>query len=564
MVVKTVLKFISVLGNRPYEECSYYMDHQDNKAKESHYVQYSILELLQKQGVVPDKIIVLTTQEAYENNWIKNIKANNDSGLESILKEFCQSSGAEARNIMIPAGKNEEELWEMFNVVLNCIDEGDEIILDITHSFRYIPMLTFIVLIYARIVKKCTIKDVYYGAYEAAKNGDAPIYVLTPYVTLFDWIIAVERYLSTGDAERLMELTKTEAAKISRGIRKSIPSDGELDKRLLFREPDTLRLLAESMHYFSEVIRTCRGPEITQAITDLREKVDLVVESAAHERVKPLSPIIDLVKYRFDRFHTGSSVLNAIESAKWCLEKRMYQQGFTILQEGLISWACEQEALDIQDVNERKRITSAAHITSKSSLVSDDQYKAVFGIISNMSAIRNDINHAGWRKDAAKITKFEGLLRKFIAEAEAVFNPHDNLFESSNLIDSASRSMLLILSHPMTVKQRKDAEESLKVTKFVALPEHLAFLWSDVPPDLDDLEEYLESIKQWVVENGKPGDYALVQGDFGATTALVNHCRAHGIVPVYATTRRKAVERVNGEKIIIEREFEHVRFRIYP
>jgi len=160
-VVKTVLKFISVLGNRPYEECSYYMDHQDNKAKESHYVQYSILELLQKQGVVPDKIIVLTTQEAYENNWIKNIKANNDSGLESILKEFCQSSGAEARNIMIPAGKNEEELWEMFNVVLNCIDEGDEIILDITHSFRYIPMLTFIVLIYARIVKKCTI--VYFG-----------------------------------------------------------------------------------------------------------------------------------------------------------------------------------------------------------------------------------------------------------------------------------------------------------------------------------------------------------------------------------------------------------------
>lgn len=558
-----MLKFISVLGNRPYDECSYYMGNPSNKAKECHYVQYSLLKLLQKHGVIPEKVIVLTTQGAYENNWIKNIKAPHDSGLEELLEGFCSSTGTQVRNIMIPTGKNEEELWEMFKIVLNCIDEGDEIILDITHSFRYIPMLTFIVLIYARIVKKCAIKDIYYGAYEAAQNGDAPIYVLTPYVNLFDWIIAVERYLSTGDAERLRELTRSEATKINKEIRIDVPSNGELDRRLLFREPNALKLLAKSMHNFSEVMRTCRGPGITQVITNLKANIELVVESAAHEKVKPLSPIIDLVKSRFDKFHSGSDIINVIEAAKWCLEKRMYQQGFTILQEGLISWACEQKALDKKDVDEREKITDEAHMIDKPSLESDDQYNTVLSIISSMGVTRNDINHAGWRKDAAKITKFEGILRNHIADAEAVFNQCENFVTSSKPTASEIRSMLLILSHPLTVKQRKDAEESLKVTNFVALPEKMAYLWSNIPPDLDELDKYLEPIKQWAIENGKPGDYALVQGDFGATIALVDHCRVHGIVPVYATTRRKAVERVNGEKITIEREFEHVRFRMY-
>jgi len=558
-----VLKFISVLGNRPYDKCSYYMDTPNNGATESHYVQYSILELLRKQGVIPNKVIVLTTQEAYKNNWINNIKDSNETGLGGLLEEFSSFTGTQVRNIMIPAGKDENELWEMFNIILDCIDEGDEVILDITHSFRYIPMLTFVVLIYARVVKKCKIKDIYYGAYEAAQNGDAPIYVLIPYVTLFDWIIAVERYLSTGDADKLRELTKSEASKISAEIRKDIPSVEEVDKYLLFREPNALKLLAESMHYFSEVIRTCRGPEITQAIVNLKANIESVVVNAAHEKVKPLSPIIDLVKSRFDMFHTSSDINNVIEAAKWCLEKRMYQQGFTILQEGLIAWACEQRALDKMDKNERKKINDVTNITDQPNLGPDDPYMAVLKIISSMSATRNDINHAGWRKDAAKITGFEGSLRRFIADAEAVFNKCENLVTSAKPTDSESRSMLLILSHPLTVKQRKDAEESLKVTNFVPFPEDLAYLWSNIPPDLDELDEYLKPLKKWVIESGKPGDYALVQGDFGATMALVDHCRAYGIVPVYATTRRKAVERMNGEKITIEREFEHIRFRVY-
>jgi len=43
---------------------------------------------------------------------------------------------------------------EIFRTIFDEIDENDEIIFDVTHSFRYLPMLVFIVINYARVVKK--------------------------------------------------------------------------------------------------------------------------------------------------------------------------------------------------------------------------------------------------------------------------------------------------------------------------------------------------------------------------------------------------------------------------
>ena len=82
--------------------------------------------------------------------------------------------------------------------MLNEIDEGDHIILDITHSFRFFPVLAFIVLSFARITKKCEIKGIFYGAM-GSRAGDAgqtaqihiPIFDLTPSVELFDWFFRV-------------------------------------------------------------------------------------------------------------------------------------------------------------------------------------------------------------------------------------------------------------------------------------------------------------------------------------------------------------------------------------
>ena len=66
---------------------------------------------------------------------------------------------------------------------------------------------------------------------------------------------------------------------------------------------------------FSEIVRTCRGQEFKMAALKVKESIDFVLESAAHERIKPLSPLMELLKQRFDLLYTDDELKMAVEAA---------------------------------------------------------------------------------------------------------------------------------------------------------------------------------------------------------------------------------------------------------
>lgn len=124
--------------------------------------------------------------------------------------------------------------------------------------------------------------------------------------------------------------------------------------------------------------------------------------------------------------------------------------------------------------------------------------------------------------------------------------------------------LFLIFSHKLTDQQVKDAEEILGITEFIYLPEDLQNKWSNVNPCGDLPKELFDNLKQWLSINAAPGDYVLIQGDFGATYITVNMAFELDIIPVYATTERisKEIANQNGE---IERKqiFKHICYREY-
>lgn len=134
---------------------------------------------------------------------------------------------------------------------------------------------------------------------------------------------------------------------------------------------------------------------------------------------------------------------------------------------------------------------------------------------------------------------------------------------NANLSNSTEKRMLLIFSHQLTDRQRQEAIERFKISKFIKLDSDLFNKWANIPPDLENLKEYLGDIVKWIDHNGKHGDYSLVQGDFGATMLIVDYCFSKGITPIYAATQRKVIEEKSGERIKLSREFEHVTFREY-
>ena len=121
----------------------------------------------------------------------------------------------------------------------------------------------------------------------------------------------------------------------------------------------------------------------------------------------------------------------------------------------------------------------------------------------------------------------------------------------------------LFFSHRLTQAQTQDAKERLGIEEFVYLPPKLQQLFSNVPPHLESLDEYVRPFAQYLLEVARPGDYILLQGDFGLVYRLVEISKSLGLIPIYATTRRVALERQEGDKSIKFSAFEHIRYRRY-
>jgi len=125
------------------------------------------------------------------------------------------------------------------------------------------------------------------------------------------------------------------------------------------------------------------------------------------------------------------------------------------------------------------------------------------------------------------------------------------------------KQLFLLFSHTLTPSQELDAKESLGVTDFVALPKELQHLWSNVPPSLEVLSDYLAPIKEYIRNESKEGDVVLIQGDFGGCYEMVNYVKSLRLTAVSSTTKRDVVEKTVNGKVEKFSRFEHVIFRLY-
>lgn len=124
--------------------------------------------------------------------------------------------------------------------------------------------------------------------------------------------------------------------------------------------------------------------------------------------------------------------------------------------------------------------------------------------------------------------------------------------------------LFLLFNHHFTPEQEAQAREQLGITKILAFPAELQRRWSQIPPDLPGLQDYLAGLKEWLAKEARPGDYILIQGDFGATYLMVSFALEKGFIPIYATTRREARETVQPDgSVRLTHTFRHQQFRRY-
>jgi len=125
-------------------------------------------------------------------------------------------------------------------------------------------------------------------------------------------------------------------------------------------------------------------------------------------------------------------------------------------------------------------------------------------------------------------------------------------------------NLFLLFNHTLTAPQETDACISLGVKSIVLPPPEINRLWQEIPPDSEELLSYLSPVFTWLGNEPHPGDFVLIQGEFGATFLMVNEALRLGLVPVYSTTSRKAIEQLLPDgQVKISHIFSHVRYRKY-
>jgi len=118
--------------------------------------------------------------------------------------------------------------------------------------------------------------------------------------------------------------------------------------------------------------------------------------------------------------------------------------------------------------------------------------------------------------------------------------------------------MFLFFSHKLTPEQTEDAK-SMGVDEFVYLPKELQKSFSMVPPELENLDEYVKPFFKFL-KSADNGDLVLIQGDFGVVCKLVEFCKKRGLKAIYATTKREVIVEKDGTKVS---KFQHIRYRSY-
>lgn len=556
--------FISILGASVYETCRYV---QGNfHSTETRFIQQATLELIGKKEpwTEQDRICILLTDRAQHSNWDKAIAERIDShtkanipyeGLESTLQRMGLPT--QVAPIPIPDGKNEEEMWKIFQTAFDLMEEGDEVYFDLTHSFRYLSMLILVLGNYAKFLKNVHIAHISYGNYEARTDMGAPIVDLLPLTMLQDWTFAAADFLQNGYVEKMSELASN-SIKI---LQRNEATRTEANKRLAD--------FVSSLKSLVDERQTCRGMHISEGDTldDLRvrsEKIEAIV-------IKPLEPIIKKVVATMPV--SGDSLTNCLHAAQWCYDNHLYQQAVTILQEGVVTFFCERHGIRKDNEAERGIVNSAFVIKFKVLppalwVVKDaDKEKLiemlhdvlieqpiVYQTFDTLSKVRNDYNHSGYRSNPKPLkTK---SIKDNIAKA---LNNFSICLTREYEEQANQRSTFVNLSnHPSDKWDETQLTAARQYGEIKDLP------FPDISVDLDNkkLDKLVEKTLGKIYQTAYPAREITIHimGEMTFTFRLVEKLKAAGIRCVASTSERVVQELSDGRKVV---QFSFVRFREY-
>lgn len=418
-------------------------------AQPTQYVQMALLELMEKDRInfYPDLILPILTPTAKSKNWVSS--SREEDKLEKLIHNWAmqqvEQRGKEIKIEPIEIGETGGEalLWQVFRDIYERIDrlaskfDGVELLVDVTHSYRYQPMLMLALLHFIRVVRKdVQIQGVYYGNQpeESDHSGvrSADVLDLSPIVELQEWILNVYMFLQGSNASPLNDFIQQARRE---AFKRRDPSAEKMRQ---------LEDVTKSWETLTQAIQLCRAPKIPElarrSVSKLQEFKEKATRGGLLPSFQPILMLLDQIENEIKPLADENEVEAGLAAIRWCQQHGLMQQAYTLLNELIITTACSAVGKDPLEKNDRQIVSSAMNSeirrkysdTDSTKLESQDDpgvqqilmtlrvWPDIFGLLDQVSKDRNNLNHAGWGRDNTEDKNFLKHLEEQVERADAI------------------------------------------------------------------------------------------------------------------------------------------------
>ena len=270
-------------------------------------------------------------QKNYDENYHLDLmavtdNATMDTDINSLnLTKFNETFKDKILGIVTKYGMNELEIFENFNLIIKLQDEledGDEVYLDITHSFRSNAFWMFLVMNYLTDVqdKNITVKAISYGMLEAQKDGVAPVVDLNAFYKILQWIKGANNLKNYGNSYLIEENIENEK-------------------------------LSKKLKNFSDALNMNYIGSLRQSINSLKK-----LEDDIDNLEGPAKLIIPkVIKDFMDRFASeDKDYLFQAKLAKWHFEQKRYAMAYININESIIGFILDTLELPLLTGDRKK------------------------------------------------------------------------------------------------------------------------------------------------------------------------------------------------------------------
>lgn len=398
------MKLLSFVGTGNLRETTYCLK---GKTKRTAFIQEALCDFYPV-----DSVVLFTTRDAGQKNY---------PAISALVPD--------ARAVIIPEGRNEAELWEVFTLVEEQVEPGDEIIFDITHGFRSLPFIAFLSSAYLREIRKATLRGVVYGAFEARDEQGTPIFDLSPFVGILDWMGGVRSFMNHCDAGPLQDMVRGVVARAHKDV-------GQKQK------PVKIAGFVNQLESFTLATRLSQPIEAIEVAEKITQTLPSAVDEIGHF-APPLGPVLDQIEGISQFVAPSADTSSGINIAhlhaqrdliRYQIERGLYMQAVSLAREWMVTlflfyagdvalWLdhrCREAAEKAMSGGAKKRQGKDYRPTVYTPwFESLDGFVTCAEVWDTISSLRNDIDHCGMKtqKTRAKrmkesVQEVPGLLEK--------------------------------------------------------------------------------------------------------------------------------------------------------